>query len=389
MRILSSKLHDLYQEYNKQWYGWYRPDKVDNFVKHKFVTAKEANYIKNIIPILNEVYPKEWDIQLMPFVNYKVAAQVRISGAPEVNKTMNSRSAVFAIHPVIVIHFPEHNVTNGKIVHTIRDLYFYIPLYENLGEITVSKDFYGVRTSFTQFEVNNGYSFSHLHSNSAEDFLSARPKRFCLGTSEMSQIPLIINSSPEQYNYFKLLLLQAKEYVKWESIDGGPYIRLSNIYSEGETLYEPTTKTVITIGKNIYDKLMEKLIAGQYVLPLVVNRYYIMLNPNDDFLRILKEIAIELDVEDELLVLRSEAGEYYSNRNTSVRELDMNSARSLLFKGEFRKVNILPSEEVEVEVIKYLHPKITQNVISRINKQLKERTVENYISQRFQSTSVH
>lgn len=389
-RRLSSKLHDMYQEYNRQWYGWYNPDRIEQFVKNKFVTAKEADYISHIIPFLDEIYPQQWDIQLLPFINAKVVSRVRIlSSDTEIDKTPRSKSPVFVLHPVVVLHFPQHNVTDGTIVHTIHDLYFYLTFFESYGQIKVLQNFYGVRTSFTQFEINRSYSFSHLPSNDTNDFLSARPKKFCLGSSEMNQIPLVINAYPEEYNYFKLLLLQAKEYVKWESLDGGPHIRLNNIYSEGTSLYSPNQREIQKAVSEVLTKLIEQLVEGQYVLPLVVSKNYILLNPDDDFLQRLRMIAEQAHISQTLIVSRSAEGQYYSDRTISDRDFDVERARSLIFKGEWKKVNLLPSEENEVEIIKYLHPNIVEDVISRINKQLKERTVKNYISQRLQSTSVH
>lgn len=389
-RRLSSKLHDLYQEYNKQWYGWYNPDRIEQFVKNKFITVREADYISNITPFLNEIYPEQWDIQLLPFINVKVASRIRISsGDTEVDKTPRSKSPVFVLHPVIVLHFPQHNVTNGTIVHTIHDLYFYLPFFESQGQIKIIPYFYGVRTSFTQFEVNRNYSFSHLPSNDINDFLSARPKKFCLGSSEMNQIPLLINAYPEEYNYFKLLLLQAKEYVKWESLDGGPYIKLNNIYSEGTSLYSPNQGEIKSCSERVLNKLIEQLMEGEYVLPLVISKNYILLNPDDNFLQRLRMIAEQIEISENLIVSRSAEGQYYSDRTISDREFNTEIARSLIFKGEWKKVNLIPSEENEAEIIKYLHPNIVEDVINRINKQLKERTVKNYISQRLQSTSVH
>jgi hypothetical protein len=130
----------------------------------------------------------------------------------------------------VVIHYPELKVTNklNRSIH-ITDMYVQFHITQQ-GDIH-NKGLLGRRGSFTELQLEKNYSHSHLPSSATVGFTN-----FCLGSGTditMSMMMLyeqVLNKNKEEVpNVFNLFLLNLKAYLQYESLEGGPYIRMSTL----------------------------------------------------------------------------------------------------------------------------------------------------------------
>lgn len=125
---------------------------------------------------------------------------------------------------LIIIRFPKVEISNSnKNKATIYDLFV---------RITIDKDyqFRGYQmcvTSFTPSTFLSGYSHSHMRAFNVNSYFPAFHD-VCLGEGPLA-MSLAKRTKLNVINDFKLLIYNIKEYVKWESLEGGPFIRIADI----------------------------------------------------------------------------------------------------------------------------------------------------------------
>lgn len=169
----------------------------------------------------------------------------------------------------IITHYPEVKLKNSKNqYHLIKDLFTKIKFtFTDVVHI----DFQGMRTSYSETEYQYHYRHSHLHHG--EGMVSKMMfTRFCLGSSEVSfaieflKNNIINKESIEDSLYLLMNLITA--FVKWESLEGGPYIKIE------------TLKANDSLPGSVYEMLMfahriVHLPSLKYYFDLQTNRYYI------------------------------------------------------------------------------------------------------------------
>jgi len=173
-------------------------------------TDIQKEIVKQMMDTLNTVYKDRWSFQFY-----------------HLNK-----------FPHILIYFPKFNISNSEgRTHEILDLYIRLEFNGILDTGPYLKSqITGFRTTLTEKEKSSGYIHSHIYSDSDyfdyfnENYDGCNYRSFCLGTSEVGDlIQLIIGAETFDKNLFELFLLTLDSYVKWESLEGGPYIRMSQI----------------------------------------------------------------------------------------------------------------------------------------------------------------
>lgn len=179
------------------------------------------NYIHNIFPklknlpicfpILDDLYKDKWDI-------------------------LFERDSL-----VIRIYFPKLKITNSQnFSHTIRDMYFNIVFNkEEFTKITLT----GFRTTFTDREYSNRYVHSHLSSG-----LTYTTMKFCLGDDTdlaVDQFLFIEKLKEEDVDFFIFFFLKIKTFLEWESLEGVPYLYISNLQP---SVANTTVKNLFDLG---------------------------------------------------------------------------------------------------------------------------------------------
>lgn len=154
----------------------------------------------------------------------------------------------------VTIHFPNIIIENGKINHEITDLYVQIYLtefYEFAGS-----GIYGIRGTSTYEEFSSGYSHSHLSPS-----YKGRWSSFCVGSDTPIQRTLsgLVVDRWHEDNFLSLLL-QINGFVRWESLAGGPHIKITDIGSNGSSAHELPTLDVESVGFiKLYKSIIENL----------------------------------------------------------------------------------------------------------------------------------
>ncbi len=167
----------------------------------------------------------------------------------------------------VIIHFPEIQISNSdQITHTIRDLYvrIHIDLFERdeedeeEDEMQLNIQVMGVRTTFTLPEVLNKYMHSHLSTGGFGKWMN-----FCLGKSDFGILISNITLDPTEEQW-QLFFLSLDRYVRWESIEGGPYFKIRDIVYKDvvdtETLKRELARMVRGIPLTEFDIMNSKLI---------------------------------------------------------------------------------------------------------------------------------
>ena len=179
----------------------------------------------------------------------------------------------------VYIWFPKETISNANGQnHTIYDLYIKINFVN-------SKFMYmhTIRTSFTLAELHSGYSHSHspsqpcIHTDATICTYTGE-RSCCLGTGPLSQL---IGQTVDS-NVLMSLCIYIEKWVRWESLEGGPYItmeRIGNIELEVASLpSELYFLKDLLESCYIPESLIQNLNWG------VVKNYYNILNPIEYFM---------------------------------------------------------------------------------------------------------
>lgn len=151
----------------------------------------------------------------------------------------------------IVLKYNDITLTNSEgSSHFIKSIF--IKLRFNKITKRFDNSMQGVRGDLSVKELNSGYSHSHLRTG--QNFWSP----FCLGSSEITGILTDLNNADFNDAKFDLLLYNLEEYIKWESIEGGPYFRIANL-NYGESTRE-TSFSSETLNEIYEDFLSEELL---------------------------------------------------------------------------------------------------------------------------------
>lgn len=126
--------------------------------------------------------------------------------------------------------------------HFIKSLF--VKLKFNTNSNTFSDNMEGYRGEMSIKELCSSYFHSHLSTHTS-NFQS-----FCLGASELGILLSDLHNKQFNQDSFDLLLYTISEYVKWESLTGGPYIKIKDLsYSTSRTTLnsinvDDTNKTI-------------------------------------------------------------------------------------------------------------------------------------------------
>lgn len=175
-----------------------------------------ANHIDSIITVLNSVHGNNWDFNLNPSIVLNVFEGFELS---------------------CVIHYPEISITNSVgLQHKMKDLFVVFNIsdtqFENEDGLPVygPTKLKGTRSTLSYEEWFVGYLHSHLPSIMTTEQQSALYlPDFCLGEeTEIRDImeSLYIKYQPEM---FEMFLYTIDSIVKWESLEGVPYIKIKDI----------------------------------------------------------------------------------------------------------------------------------------------------------------
>lgn len=197
--------------------------KIDSYIPS---IASSNPIIKKMWESLEAIYPGNWDMQ-------------------------NGRRDDGLNRYIVYIKFPEIEISNkNDNKHIIKDLYVKIEYKINDSNVKLT-ELQGYRGKMTYEEHSTKYSHSHLPSSGLDSFVP-----FCLGSSEMADLKNDWAITEDDFDQilFELFLYQLDAYVRWESLDGGPYLRMTEIRIQNSARVSREEMTS-AFGKVISDKI--------------------------------------------------------------------------------------------------------------------------------------
>lgn len=207
---------------------------LDAINDRKFLTIPKEKYkecFDLLNPILSQVYPEKYDLQ----INYN-----------NIN---------------ILIKFDEILITNSKNEKKIiNDLY--VVLQFNVYSKTIT-NFQGFRSVFSVEDAQKGYAHSHLPGIYDNLFL---PKTFCTGSTDLT---VLLNDLKVEFDpiKFELLLYQIGDFIKWESLEGTPYIKISDSSIRNNQYCILNTQNLQTITTYDFENLLKNISEDGTIVP--------------------------------------------------------------------------------------------------------------------------
>lgn len=179
----------------------------------------------------------------------------------------------------VYIWFPKETISNDNGQHhTIYDLYIKVKFVDSRF-----MDMRTIRTSFTLAELHSGYSHSHSPSmpykhTDATIHTYTRDRSCCLGTGPLSQL---LGTTVDS-NVLMSLCIYIEKWVRWESLEGGPHIKMEKIGNIGleDASLPSTLSSLKALLESCYipESLIQNLNWG------VVKKEYKILNPIEYFM---------------------------------------------------------------------------------------------------------
>lgn len=135
----------------------------------------------------------------------------------------------------LLLNYPSITVRNSaNYAHTILDLWVLVIFSycsDNVRTIKV------IRTKLSERECNVSYIFSHAERRYVEQFFSWRG--LCFGRGYIANY---VNELQRCYTYNKLRYMPLVDYLysyfSWESLEGGPYIKMRDIIEAAELQFD-------------------------------------------------------------------------------------------------------------------------------------------------------
>lgn len=345
---------ELFNDNLIRTYKWWEDNEQISHFTECGIPEDTMKKILATADLLEEIYPEMWDIQM----------------------TIEARR----LKPRAVIKFPEIEITNSNdLKHTIYDLYFRFDLtavtddYFDDGRLKFNIDnLYGTRGKVSYGELTSGYKHSHLESSNFSDM---KYTHFCLGSSEIEQAMVLINNSPElDVNLIRYFLLHIQTYINWESLEGGPYIKMKSIARRGEE------GNLLEVKPEIYRRL-----SNSSYVPL-----YNTLSHDVDIDLDSKNAAIVIDNErfddkvnhffkehfgsgttDKYMYYRDENGVYFGSFGGV--EKFKKEREPIIFQGQEVHLELVDEMPDESNIQLYLHPDIKQFIKNRIEYELRKK----------------
>jgi len=296
----------------------------------------------------------------------------------------------------LTIYFPEILIKNSKgTEHLIKD--FYISLFFD-NNFRIFYNIYGRRATYTLEEYEVSYGHSHLSRD------NHNWTKMCLGDdTPISNLMCTLASTSNSFSEASLmkLLLLIQGYIGWESLEGGPYVKMQDITSRKGTVqngfHDQTRENVCSTIKLNLNNI--KLVPNSINYSKINNFYKFKIN-KDLFEESLRSI-INL-FSDDLTCLKN--GNEYFSANVNMREYENKVARAngqildnitgstsrqIYFKGRSIIPIVISGISANENSVKCLNPHLLEQIIPVLEKDINNTYLKtkNYEFSRFKESA--
>ena len=275
----------------------------------------------------------------------------------------------------LLLNYPSITVKNSaNYAHTILDLWVLIIFSYSSDSVTTIKV---TRTKLSEKECNVSYIFSHAEWRKPEEFFNWRG--LCFGRG---YVATYVHELQYCYSYNKLkyipLVHYLYNYFSWESLEGGPYIKMRSIVEAAELQFnvskvtfnndykkDQSCKLASLILKHRKQDLFKDVVMsykeGTFYLTQIAlrqmhyNLYKVMQEENADYANPEDSMYVEVKFMDKTFIIKEDVVDYVDNGfcltkdddkvtaiNTEgvVLELPDREVRVTIFKDEQDKHNV-------------------------------------------------
>lgn len=342
----------------------------ENWIRKFFKTAnvidysplslsQKFEYLNSLISLLNifkEKYEEDFDFTIIK------------------GHSINTFDWVFTVRykDITITNTPgnSHRILDLFVVHSFT-------FDSNQNKLTPNR-IEGLRTTLSSYELHSKYRHSHLGTRESYYFLNksygkVESHPFCIGTdSETSKMEAELQFEMD-YGRYELYLYLIDSYVRWESLEGTPYISMTKIVKSDAPRFG-----------NISSKdFVNDFILHKDVLDLdfyLVNKS-IKIKNNSKTNETLKELILkyctEKDKEEIFCQYEINSGTYlkYDSKVVSFQKAT-NLPEPILFRGEkiYNKLINLTGKSFVPKIEDYIvHPNIIKNVIRKLEKTIEHK----------------
>lgn len=295
----------------------------------------------------------------------------------------NSPRQRISFNLCIKILFPSIEIKNRlESKHLIRDLVVFLPLKNSRNFLPFLV--LGTRLTMDEIEKYYGYHHSHLPSSTFSDSREIYLDRFCLGSEGINYSLSDFSKGNTTEKQFLLFLLELESLVSYESLEGGPHIRISGLVQKSPLERSSSFPAVVGVTFELCLEILKIYIKKGYniltftsreFLPSISNEHNLMLDSIIEECPSLKKV-IELNtyyqINDQFILLSKV--ENYIKENFSKKDKVKESViveedkyffiRNRNFK---RKVIYLPPQEIIIEeknkkINTYLYEQIAREI---------------------------
>lgn len=294
-----------------------------------------------------------------------------------------------------IIHFPEIEIFNendtSKIIYDLYvRLFWEYSTSENTKDkiISFTTAMQGARSTYTVEDIWNTYSHSHLPSlkregpnDSGEYYAFTEFQEFCLGEDTLYNT-LAELSMGFNIDKFIILLNSIDDFVRWESLSGGPYMLIEELVTSDANLLEIRTRdhhNITSAGIRNIVKLFIKQATDTDIKKLVFihDTAGTTIPRTEEILKMWEDFAITVP---EILSFNSRIIKYedkYYQQNTSYQDMlqmvdKLSWEGNIYFKGEKIKNEVDLSndysnaEEIKEKGVLAPHPAIFNSVMTEL-----------------------
>ena len=260
-----------------------------------------------------------------------------------------------------MIRIPEMNIIDGINKHIYKEFYVDFEFqYDEKGKYWKFYNALGIRGELNFIEYTTHYGYSHCNTS------PGNWGNFCYGNSSESEIKKIITSLQlDGYNYEKFVIFAYtfKNYLGWESQEGGPYYSIRNLKMSDKYKFSLSHYTNTDISK-IYTAFIKSKVKPD----LRFENGKIKLIINDKLKDLLNTVCPA-----NLKVPYNTNLKNYVNRldigriNSEIKTFNSNNSREdITFKGRTFKPTIVDTITSEVSNDVYIPEYLINSVSQRI-----------------------
>ncbi len=287
----------------------------------------------------------------------------------------------------LTIHYPDLVLTNSaEQTHPIKDMFVRFIFVYYKFPITLN-NIYFCRTTATRkdFYVDGGRINTYTHSHLPKRHFGAWTDGFCFGGNTIIGKTVYKYSQEFDFQTFSSFLLNLENVLKWESLEGGPYTRLSQLKGGGN-LSAPSPAFTNQFLHEIYLRTLKKLRDLNKFPALRLENGEIAIPYKKKLHTIITEASDEYDTTNSITPFpkypfdeSSQLSYMPANHRTleAMREIDGKKSE-VTFKGEKIPIKVIFEEEAQKESEKLLvHHILYNQVVAKIGTELEQSLIIN------------